>query len=82
MHPHHYVVSEDNGRWRISFHGDIQGPFSTKDKAVEAAIADARQCARTGTEIEVLVQDIESNFHSAWKSSLAGDDTSGLGTSA
>jgi hypothetical protein len=82
MHPHHYVVSEDNGRWRISFHGDIQGPFPTKDKAVEAAIADAQACARTGTEIEVLVQDIESNFHSAWKSDIAGEDVSKLSTNA
>jgi len=80
MQPHHYVVSEDNGRWRISFHGDIQGPFSTKDKAVKAAIADARQCARQGTEIEVLVQDLESNFHSAWKSSRGVEEISGLST--
>jgi hypothetical protein len=82
MHAHHYVVSEDNGRWRISFHGDIQGPFSSKDKAVAAAIADARQCARSGTEIEVLVQDIESNFHSAWKSDHGDNDAAALSTRA
>jgi hypothetical protein len=82
MHPQHYVVSEDNGRWRISFHGDIQGPFANKDKAVEAAIEHARQCARTGREIEVLVQDIESNFHSAWKSGHGDNAAAKLGTRA
>jgi hypothetical protein len=49
---------------------------------VAAAIADARQCARSGTEIEVLVQDIESNFHSAWKSEHGDNDAATLSTRA
>ncbi|HEY4202440.1 MAG TPA: hypothetical protein VGM83_17960 [Devosiaceae bacterium] len=74
MTAHHYVVSQNKGCWHVSFHGINQGPFSTKQDAVDTAIAEARQSARPNVEVEVLVQDIESNFRSAWKSGDDGED--------
>jgi len=62
----HYLVVHQESQWTISFHGTEQGPFSTKEEAVAAAIAGAQKATQDGMEVEVLVQDVESNFHRAW----------------
>lgn len=76
MAAHHFIVARQESQWKVSFHGTEQGPFSTKEKAVETAIAAARLAHDEGKDVEVLVQDIESNFHTAWSSlrTVAGED--------
>jgi len=77
MSSHHYIVSHSDSHWTVSFHGSQQGPFTSKDEAVEAAVLAARISCKDGIDVEVLVQDIESNFHTAWKST-PGDGAEGV----
>jgi hypothetical protein len=63
MAQHHYIVAQDGSRWKISFHGTDQGPYTCKEDAVAAAIKEAKAAA---IDIEVLVQDVDRKFHSAW----------------
>ena len=74
MAEHHYLVARTDSQWKVSYHGTDQGPFATKDEAVEAAIAAAQAEHDEGADVEVLVQDIESNFHMAWTSKPGADD--------
>lgn len=82
MVAHHYIVARAASYWKVSFHGTEQGPFVTKDEAIEVAITAARAKCAEGMEIEVLVQDIESNFRTAWASGGGGDAGDTLSTSA
>ena len=82
MVAHHYIVARGDSHWKVSFHGTEQGPFVSKDEAINAAVAAAQQSCAKGMEVEVLVQDIESNFHMAWKSSGDGGGEEALSTSA
>ncbi|MDB5623776.1 MAG: hypothetical protein JWR39_2339 [Devosia sp.] len=82
MAEHHYIVARSESQWKVSYHGTDQGPFATKDEAVEVAIAAARAEHEDGTDVEVLVQDIESNFHTAWTSRPDEDDAAALATKA
>jgi hypothetical protein len=82
MAAHHYIVARGDSHWKVSFHGTEQGPFVTKDEAISAAVEAARGTCAKGIEVEVLVQDIESNFHTAWKSSGTDGVDETLSTSA
>jgi hypothetical protein len=62
---HHYIVCKDGAHWKTSFHGTDEGPFPTKEDATASAIAGAKAA---GLDVEVLVQDVDLKFHSAWKS--------------
>ncbi len=68
MAAHHFIVARQESQWKVSFHGTEQGPFTSKEKAVATAIAAAQVAHEEGKDVEVLVQDIESNFHTAWSS--------------
>ena len=70
MAAHHYIVAHTDSHWKVSFHGTEQGPFVSKEEAIAAAVEAARESSKEGLDVEVLVQDIESNFHLAWKSSV------------
>lgn len=68
MTAHHFIVARSDSHWKVSFHGTEQSPFETKEDAIEAAVASAREQSAQGLDVEVLVQDIDSKFHTAWKS--------------
>lgn len=74
MDTQHYIVARAGSRWSVSFHGTQEGPFSTKEAALDAAIAAATLASKDGRQVAVLVQDIESNFHTAWTSGGEGAD--------
>ena len=82
MAAHHFIVARQDGQWKVSYHGTEQGPFSVKDEAVAAAISAARDAHAEGKEVEVLVQDIESNFHKAWASGVEEDGITSLSSSS
>ena len=70
MTAHHFIVARSDSHWKVSFHGTEQSPYETKEEAIEAAVAAARVQSAEGLEVEVLVQDIDSSFHTAWKSGV------------
>ncbi|MEO8686087.1 MAG: DUF2188 domain-containing protein [Devosia sp.] len=74
MTVHHFIVARSDSHWKVSFHGTEQSPFESKEDAIEAAVAAAQAESVKGLDVEVLVQDIDSTFHTAWTSS---GDTSG-----
>ena len=82
MVAHHYIVARGDSHWKVSFHGTEQGPFMTKEEAINAAVQAARGSCAKGMDVEVLVQDIESNFHMAWKSAAGDGAGEALSTSA
>jgi hypothetical protein len=66
MSSQHYIVAQDGTHWKISFHGSDQGPFKQKDDAIAAAIKSAKTSGAM-TDVEVLVQDVDLTFHTAWR---------------
>lgn len=82
MVAHHFIVARADSYWKVSFHGTDQGPFVTKDEAIQVAVAAAQAKCAEGLEIEVLVQDIESNFHTAWSSGVNPEAGGALSSSA
>jgi hypothetical protein len=66
MSSQHYIVSQDGTHWKISFHGTDQGPFKRKNDAIAAAI-EAAESEGGGADVEVLVQDVDFKFHTAWR---------------
>jgi hypothetical protein len=78
----HFIVARCDSHWKVSFHGSDQSPFETKEEAITAAVAEAKLQSAKGREVEVLVQDIDSTFHSAWRSSADDDSEEGLATRA
>jgi hypothetical protein len=74
MAEHHYIVARSESQWKVSYRGTDQGPFTSKEEAIEIAIAAAQAEHDEGEDVEVLVQDIESNFHTAWTSRKTGDE--------
>lgn len=80
MATHHFIVARSDSHWKVSFHGSDQSPFETKQEAIDAAVAAARLQSAKGLEVEVLVQDINSKFHTAWRSGVNDDDDTALAT--
>ena len=81
MPAHHFIVARSDSHWKVSFHGTEQSPFETKEAAIEAAVAAARAQSAEGLEVEVLVQDIDSTFHTAWRSGAEEGGEEGLAVS-
>ena len=82
MAAHHFIVARCDSHWKVSFHGSDQSPFETKEDAITAAVAEAKLQSAKGLEVEVLVQDIDSTFHSAWRSGADDDSDEELATRA
>ena len=74
MTTHHFIVARSDSHWKVSFHGTEQSPFESKEEAIEAAVASAQAESAKGLEVEVLVQDIDSTFRTAWKSGEGSGD--------
>ena len=81
MTAEHFIVARHESQWKVSYHGTEQGPFATKEEAIDIAITSAEAERASGKEVEVLVQDIESNFHRAWPEEDEADEEE-LATSA
>jgi hypothetical protein len=62
----HYVVSErSESVWQFSHKGEITGPYTSRDAAVQAAIAEAT--ASLDGESEVLVRDASLKTVTVWR---------------
>ena len=66
MDTNHYVVSQRESAWQYSHRGEISGPYDTKQKAIDAAIAGAKQAG--DADAEVLVRDADLKTESVWRS--------------
>jgi hypothetical protein len=65
MSAHHFIVSQRESSWEFSHHGDVTGPFRSREHAIEEAIAAA---AATGsTDVEVMVRDADHKTETVWK---------------
>ena len=67
MDTNHYVVSQRESAWQYSHRGEISGPYYTKQKAIDAAIAAATQADEA--DAEVLVRDADLKTESVWRPS-------------
>jgi hypothetical protein len=65
MSSQHFVVAAQDRSWHYSFKGEITGPFASRQEAVDAAIAQARELA--GIEIEVVVRDADMRSETVWR---------------
>jgi hypothetical protein len=80
MSADHFIVARSDSHWKVSFHGSDQSPFETKEEAIAAAVEAAKLESAKGLDVEVLVQDIDSTFHSAWRSGADAENEAGLST--
>ncbi len=63
--PEHFVASQKDTAWQFSFRGEVTGPFSDRDRAIESAI---RQAEATGlADVEVVVQDPDTRTEIVWR---------------
>jgi len=61
----HFVVSQRDSVWQFSFKGDMTGPFTSRDAAIAAAIAEA---AAVGDDaVEVVVRDADMRTETVWR---------------
>jgi UDP-N-acetylmuramyl tripeptide synthase len=67
MTERHVLVVFHEGHWKVSFAGTDQGPYSSREAAVEQAIEMAKTVAESGVETEVRVQNENREFTTAWR---------------
>ena len=64
MSHQHFLVAAQDRSWHYTYKGDMTGPYSSRDEAVAAAIAEA------GTiddgAITVVVQDADMRTETVW----------------
>jgi hypothetical protein len=65
MSSNHFVVSQRDSVWQFSFRGDVTGPFTSKDDAVNAAIVAAGEVG--DAHVEVVVHDADLRVETVWK---------------
>ena len=61
----HFIVSQRDSAWQISFKGDVTAPFGTRDEAIAAAIDMASQLG--DTQAEVIVRDADLRSETVWR---------------
>ncbi|UJW85946.1 DUF2188 domain-containing protein [Devosia sp. SL43] len=69
MVTNHFVVSQRENSWQISFKGDVTAPFTTRDAAIAAAINLAGTVGDTSTE--VIVHDADLRSETVWRAAGA-----------
>ena len=72
MSSNHFVVSQRDSVWQFSFRGDVTGPFTSKDDAINAAILAAGKVGNT--DVEVVVHDADLLVETVWRT---GQDSPG-----
>jgi hypothetical protein len=65
MSSQHFVVAAQDRSWHYSFKGAVTGPFASRQEAVDAAIAQAREV--TGEAVEVVVRDADMRSETVWR---------------
>jgi hypothetical protein len=65
MSSNHFVVSQRDSVWQFSFRGDVTAPFTSKDDAVQAAIAAAGKIS--DFKVEVVVHDADLLVETVWR---------------
>ena len=65
MSSQHFVVAAQDRAWHYSFKGDLVGPYSSREEAVEAAIEEATKLA--DNDIEVVVRDANLKTETVWR---------------
>jgi hypothetical protein len=65
--PSHFVVSLQGVAWQISHRGVVTGPFSTKDEALKVALQQAQEATDAGDPSEVIVENEQREFETAWR---------------
>ncbi|QQR35267.1 DUF2188 domain-containing protein [Devosia oryziradicis] len=65
MSSNHFVVSQRDSVWQFSFRGDVTGPFTSKDDAINAAILAAGKVGNT--DVEVVVHDADLLVETVWR---------------
>lgn len=61
----HYVVSQLASIWQFSHLGQVTGPYSSREVAIEAAISAAK--ASDQADGEVIVRDADMRTHTVWR---------------
>ena len=65
MSSQHFVVAAQDRSWHYSFKGDMVGPYTSREEAVEAAIEEATKL--DDDEIEVVVRDANLKTETVWR---------------
>jgi uncharacterized membrane protein len=65
----HFVVSQRENSWQISFKGDVTAPFTTREAAISAAIKLAGEAGDTSAE--VIVRDADLRSETVWRANNA-----------
>lgn len=66
----HFVVSQRENAWQVSFKGEVTAPFGSRAAAIAAAIEMAGQIG--GTETEVVVRDADLRTETVWRADGSG----------
>jgi hypothetical protein len=66
----HFIVSQRENAWQVSFKGDVTAPFGSRAAAIEAAIEMAGQVG--GAETEVIVRDADLRSETVWRADGSG----------
>lgn len=70
MTSNHFVVSQRDSVWQFSYRGDVTGPFTTRQAAIDAAIAAA--AGIEDADVEVMVRDADLRSETVWRTSQPG----------
>ncbi|KKB09335.1 DUF2188 domain-containing protein [Devosia chinhatensis] len=65
MSERHLIVYRRDNAWQFTFRGTVTAPFVTREDAIEAAIAEARQLS--DPDMEVIVQDADMVQETVWR---------------
>lgn len=66
----HFVVAARDNAWHFSFKGAMTGPFTSREDAVEAAIAQAGE--EEHDDIEVIVLNADLTPETVWRQAVKG----------
>lgn len=65
MSTNHYIVALIDHSWQFSIKGDVTAPFASRDEAVNAAIAEAKQSGEV--DAAVIVRDANLQNETVWQ---------------
>ena len=66
----HFIVSQRDNAWQVSFKGDVTAPFGTRDAAIAAAI---EMAGKNGdAQAEVIVRDADLRSETVWRAGALG----------
>lgn len=60
----HFIVYHRHATWQYTHRGSIAAPFNTRDEAISAAIAAARETRQR--DAKVIVQDADKKQETVW----------------